>query len=238
MNLQDFKEKIKAALLGYSHFTPAFSQAGEDMILANIFRKIENGTYVDIGAFHPLRGSNTHYFYRFKGWTGINIEPNPEGFRAFQAIRTKDTNLNMGVSSKTGKLHYYMVDSLPEMNTFSLEFLQSNGLESYISRTLEVQTYPLSTILDQHLPAGKSIDILSVDVEGFDLEVLQSNNWQKYRPTAIIAETGLKDLEHNQTRLFLESLGYTMVGLTPVNTQINYSVVYFDKEKLKNWRNY
>lgn len=188
------------------------------MILANIFRKIENGTYVDIGAFHPLRGSNTHYFYRFKGWTGINIEPNPEGFKAFQAIRTKDTNLNMGVSSKTGKLHYYMVDSLPEMNTFSLEFLQSNGLESYISRTLEVQTYPLSTILDQHLPGGKSIDILSVDVEGFDLEVLQSNNWQKYRPTAIVAETGLKDLEHNQTRLFLESLGYTMVGLTPVNT--------------------
>ncbi len=238
MNKNEIKEKIKDLILGYRNFTPSFSQAGEDMILRNIFRLIENGTYVDVGAYHPLSGSNTHYFYRFKNWTGINIEPNPEGIAAFNKIRIKDVNLNIGISSSSEILKYYMIDKIPVMNTFSLEFLKDAGVEKNISRVIDVQTNPLNYILDKHLAKNKTIDILNVDVEGLDLEVLKSNNWEKYRPTSIISETGLNDLETNETKKYLENLGYTIVGLTPVNTQLNYSVIYFDKEKLKTFRNY
>lgn len=224
--------------MGYNHFTPAFSQAGEDMILKNVFRLIKNGTYVDAGAYHPLNGSNTHYFYRFKNWTGINIEPNPNGIAAFNKIRPKDINLNFGISPSSDILKYYMVDSIPVMNTFSLKFLQDSGMENSISRVIDIQTHPLSYILDEYLPKNKKIDLLNVDVEGLDLEVLKSNNWEKYRPTAIISETGLNDIETNSTRKYLEDLGYTIIGMTPVNIQVNYSMIYFDKEKLKNFRNY
>lgn len=238
MTKNEIKEKIKDLLLGYSHFTPSFSQAGEDMILANIFRLVQNGTYVDAGAYHPLNGSNTHYFYRFKNWTGINIEPNPNGIAAFNKIRPKDINLNLGISANSNILKYYMVDDIPVMNTFSLKFLQDAGMEKNISRVIDVQTHPLSYILDEYLAKNKSIDLLNVDVEGLDLEVLKSNNWEKYKPSAIISETGLEDIETNTTKKYLENLNYTIVGITPVNLQHNYSIIYFDKDKLKTFRNY
>jgi hypothetical protein len=55
----------------------AFSQAGEDFNIRNIFTEKKNGYYIDIGAFHPLVFSNTFYFYIFENWHGINIDPRP-----------------------------------------------------------------------------------------------------------------------------------------------------------------
>src|SRR5882762_9035683 len=89
--------------------TKSYSQEGEDMILQRIFAGKERGFYVDVGAHHPRRFSNTYFFYR-KGWSGINIEPSPEAVRAFQSDRKRDTNLQCGISDRAGNLTYYSFD--------------------------------------------------------------------------------------------------------------------------------
>jgi hypothetical protein len=73
--------QVKSAFLdGYA--TKSYSQEGEDMILNRIFEGKCQGFYVDIGAHHPRRFSNTYFFYKH-GWTGINVEPNPDVVRIF-----------------------------------------------------------------------------------------------------------------------------------------------------------
>ena len=79
---------------------------------------------------------------------------------------------------------------------------------------------PLSEILKEYLPQGQKIDFLTVDVEGFDLDVLQSNDWQKYRPSVVLAETlglSFEDLALDSVTEYMHSLGYFVYSKT-VNT--------------------
>src|ERR1700726_1466588 len=98
---------IKGLLRGIEKLDPfvnlAYSQDGEDMILRRLFERQKSGFYVDVGAHHPYRFSNTCYFYR-RGWRGINIDPNPEAIAAFRRDRPHDINVCVGVSEEAGEL--------------------------------------------------------------------------------------------------------------------------------------
>lgn len=165
-----------------------YSQEGEDMILRRVFEGQENGFYIDVGAHHPRRFSNTYYFYK-QGWRGINVEPNPDALRAFNVDRPRDINLQLGVSDTTSILKYYSFDE-PALNTFDESVVKSRLADTQykVIKTKDVAVERLDKILKEHLPAGQFIDFLSVDVEGFDLAVLRSNNWHLFRPKCVLAE--------------------------------------------------
>ena len=95
----------------------SYSQEGEDLILNRFFNNKENGFYVDVGAHHPRRFSNTYSFYK-KGWRGINIDALPGSMVAFNKERPNDINLEIGISKKESELLYYMFNE-PALNTFS-----------------------------------------------------------------------------------------------------------------------
>ncbi|MBP1652581.1 MAG: hypothetical protein H6Q26_2738, partial [Bacteroidetes bacterium] len=97
------------------YLAPAYSSEGEDLILKRIFDNKQNGTYVDVGAHHPFRVSNTYIFYK-KRWKGINIDPNPGSKAMFDRYRPLDTNLEMGVSSTRQHLTYHIFND-PALNT-------------------------------------------------------------------------------------------------------------------------
>lgn len=78
-------------------------------------QKNYKGFYVDIGAHHPFRFSNTAIFYK-KGWRGINVEPTPEYYQKFKRYRSKDININIGVSDSNTKLTFYKFDE-PALNS-------------------------------------------------------------------------------------------------------------------------
>ena len=64
----DAKNKLQKLVLGYHSFAPSFSSAGEDMILRHILGSDKHdGFYVDVGAYHPMRASNTYFFYSYGG---------------------------------------------------------------------------------------------------------------------------------------------------------------------------
>ena len=218
-------DKVAPSLLYGRRF---YSQAGEDMILWLYYEtKNYKGFYVDVGAHHPFRFSNTAFFYK-RGWRGINIEPTPSLFKAFPRWRKRDINLNVGIGNGE-KLTFYVFNE-GALNTFDPELARErdgrvNGNVQYrIVDQIEVQTRTLADILDQHLPEGQSIDLLTVDVEGMDLAVLKSNDWGKYRPVFIMVEceSALDDLADDEIYKFLHERGYSIVGRTLYTTLFKY----------------
>lgn len=195
----------------------SYSQEGEDNVLMRYFEHQEDGFYVDVGAHHPFRFSNTYLFYK-KGWRGINIDAMPGSMRLFDEFRKEDTNLEVPVSEKSQTLTYYIFNE-PALNTFSAsEAAKKDGFHHYkIVEKIELDTAPLSQILEQYLPENKTIDFLSVDVEGLDFDVLKSNNWNKFKPKMILIESLRSDIENTfSTELYsyLKEHGYRFVAKT------------------------
>jgi len=189
----------------------SFSQEGEDVLLKRIFDHTPNGFYVDIGAHHPFRFSNTKLLYD-RGWRGINIDANPEVLPLFEQHRSRDINLNLGVGTLEGKMKYHMFDH-PALNSFDDSVL--SRLKDRHKKTIEVQVTSLEQILTVHLPQGMPINFFSIDVEGWDLEVLKSNDWSRFRPTFILVESAqveVVELSKSELYLFLESVGYTLIS--------------------------
>ncbi len=184
------KNGLNAAYRGVldaNYSTTSYSQFGEDMLLRAIFArfpKTYRGFYVDVGAHHPKRFSNTYHFY-LRGWSGLCIDPIPGGKALFARLRPRDTFLEIGVSETEATMPYYLFKE-PALNTFSEEAVQ-NCAEKPVS-IRQIQTLPLSAIFAQHLPAGQAIDILSIDAEGFDLKILASNRWETHRPKVVVVE--------------------------------------------------
>jgi FkbM family methyltransferase len=169
-------------------FRHCFSQEGEDMILASFFEGKKNGFFVDVGAHHPKRFSNTYHFY-IRGWRGINIDATPGSMKAFRRSRPEDINVEAAVSDQDQTLEFHLFNE-PALNTFDTKMAaERDGFLSFrLLRKIPVRTSPLKALLDQHVPSGKQIDFMSIDVEGLDLPALQSNDWEKYRPTVVLAE--------------------------------------------------
>lgn len=166
-----------------------YSQNGEDIILNAIFPNDYKGFYVDVGAHHPYRISNTYLLFT-RGWHGVNIDANPETINMFKRARPHDTNLNIGVSGNSDYLNYHSFSD-PAVNTFSAieaEKWKNKKWIKYLGAK-EVRTDTLANILSKNLPENQIIDVLSIDVEGLDFDVLKSNDWKLYQPRVIIVES-------------------------------------------------
>jgi FkbM family methyltransferase len=195
-----------------NHAGTYYSQEGEDILLNRIFGKQRDGFYVDVGAHHPKRFSNTYSFYK-RGWRGINIDALPGSMKAFQKLRPRDINLEIAISEKEQILTYYMFNE-PALNGFSKTISTKRQTDEYqIVNTIDVSSFPLSKILNEHVPFEQKIDFLSVDVEGLDLQVLESNDWDKFRPKVILVEIldgSLNSLMDKPIYQFLVSKGYSL----------------------------
>ena len=192
----------------------SWSQEGEDQILRRIFERQPGGFYVDVGAHHPKRFSNTYLFYK-RGWCGINIDAMPGSMRIFDSARPRDINLEMGIGSSVGELNYYVFNE-PALNGFSKELSEQRHESASTFRmreVLRVQVQPLSQVLDSHLKSNQQIDFMSVDVEGLDFDVLKSNNWSKYRPNFVLSEilgSSLHEIEQSEIGQFMRDQNYVL----------------------------
>jgi len=195
----------------------SYSQEGEDLIIKRIFENKNSGFYIDVGAHHPKRFSNTYLFYRL-GWRGINIEPRPGSKKLFDKFRSKDINIEAAISETDGSLIYFEFDD-PALNSFdqNLSIERSNKTQYKIINKIHLKTSKLANILDSYLPAGQKIDFLTIDTEGFDIYVLRSNNWDKYRPEIILCEDSefeLSNPEKSEIYKFLTQKNYILTAKT------------------------
>lgn len=165
----------------------SYAHEGEDIILSRVLSEKKNGFYVDVGAHHPVVSSNTFYFYK-RGWSGINIEPNPALAQILRKRRQRDITIEFGVSDREGTLEYFEF-AVPGWNTFDKALVESRVREGHaVLATRNTPVRRLEAILDEHLPPGTEIDFMSIDVEGYDANVLRSNNWNRFRPKCVVVE--------------------------------------------------
>ena len=234
--LPQFFVKILVHMFGFyfdGYAQKSYSQEGEDMILKRLFEKQSTGFYIDVGAHHPRRFSNTYLFYK-KGWRGINIDAMPNSMKRFNRFRPRDINIEKPISGKKQILTYYGFNE-PALNGFSKELSEErNGKSGYfIEFTHDIETCTLEEVLDNNLPESQEIDFLSIDVEGLDFEVLKSNNFKKYRPKIILIEilnSSLNDIQKNKVSIYLKSADYHVYAKS-INT-----VVFIDNFFLKEFQ--
>jgi FkbM family methyltransferase len=157
---------------GFDHaFSVSWSQGGEDLALLSAMQEISSGKYIDVGAHDPSRFSVTRHLYH-RGWSGVNVDANPNLIGNFEKIRTRDKNVWAAVGEKPD--YEFTIFDEPAISTVSDEwrnkFLQEN------QRIKEVLTVPgktLRAILDENF-WNYQLDLLAIDAEGADFEVLQS----------------------------------------------------------------
>ena len=199
----------------------SYSQEGEDMILKRIFENQTTGFYVDVGAHHPKRFSNTYYFYK-KGWRGINIDAMPGSMKPFKKLRKRDINIETAVSEEQKELIYYIFND-QALNGFSKKLSENHNTgKYYIVSKINLKTSTLEEILSKYLPEKQQIDFLSVDVESLDFQVLKSNNWEQYRPKVVLVEafqSMLENISNDEAYQFLKAKEYLLYAKT-VNTMI------------------
>lgn len=212
----------------------SFSQSGEDMIADFIFGaiQIQHPTYLDLGAHHPRRYSNTHHFYR-SGSRGVNVEADPSLHERFIMERPSDINLNVGVGvGNAGVLPFYVM-SVPTLNTFSKEEADrcvAMGTHE-ISDVIEVPLRDVNDIIQEYF-AGTAPDFMSIDVEGLDLEIVKAIDFERYRPVVICVETitfseNFDGVKIDEIGEYLESRGYFLYADTRINS------IFVDKAR---WR--
>lgn len=224
--VKKFRQAIRKLVLGNDISTYYYAQAGEDAILKGLFndklRNKEKGYYVDIGAHHPSHHSNTLLFYK-EGWRGINVDPRPEFLPIFQKARSRDVNLNIGISNEEGSMDFYYYGKNSTINTF----VPSD--DSNYEKIIKVDIRKLSNVLAENVPDGVKIDFLSIDVEGYEMQVLESNDWEKYKPAIIAMEQDsylVEDAMDHPTTKFLLEKDYKLVAKSIVRPGI--STLFFN----------
>jgi len=212
----------------YAGFQPqgrlSFSQQGEDIVLYHVLHdllKIQTPTYVDIGAADPVQASNTFLIY-WTGGHGVLVEPNPMYVEKLRRRRPNDIVVAAGVGvTDAAEADYYVIRGKPTLNTFSAEEaarLRASAKEDVVEAVLKMPFVSVNRLIATHL--GKAPDLLSIDVEGMDLDILRTLDFATYRPGAIIAETiKMGTLDVNAEIVdFLVSHGYTVRGGSMINT--------------------
>ncbi len=190
-----------------------FSQEGEDLLLSRILDGRPPGVFVDVGAHHPFRFSNTYLLYR-SGWRGVNIDATPGSMEAFRRFRPEDINIECFVGDTDGERTLVLYNE-PALNTGSAAMVASRGFtpDSRYRRVGEttVRVRPLRSLLEEHLPPGARITVMNIDVEGAELDVLRSNDWERFRPEIMLVEQVVDDLDSwlsDETTRFLRTQGY------------------------------
>ena len=209
----------------------SYSQFGEDIILSFLFYhlNIKKPTYLDIGANDPRYISNTYYFYEH-GSTGVCIEPNKYLWKKYKKVRPKDTVLNVGIGiEEEAEADFYQFPKHAHgLSTFSKKealHWQETGMKGMgkinYEKIIKVPLVNINTIIQKYF--DKVPDFISIDVEGLDLAILSSLDFNKYKPKVICAETlayneNQKGFKDNSIADLLKTKGYTVYADTRVNT--------------------
>ncbi len=224
-----FRKIVNKLLLPHSQL--GYAQSGEDLILSHLFYKISisRPTYLDIGANHPFFISNTYYFY-MRGSRGVCVEPNPYLSKLIRRKRPHDKVIQAGVGiNKESSADFYLFPKHAHgLSTFSkkdAEYWGRVGMKKTgpirYEKIIQVPLININSIIEDNFKTPP--DIISLDVEGLDLGILESLDHIKNHPKVICVETLLYDERQQEAKNgklidFLVSKDYSIYADTHVNT--------------------
>jgi FkbM family methyltransferase len=187
----------------------SYSQHGEDLFISDYFKRKASGYYVDIGASHPFRISNTYLLYE-NGWRGITVEPISRLVALHRRWRPKDTVIAAGAGINSGTATFFqMTPSV--FSTFDEETATRYTREG-IAKTQKVQTFPIIGINDILAMASKNgrIDLLSIDVEGLDTSIIKAADLETHKPELLCIESNTSQDTQDLSNI-LDAKGYKII---------------------------
>lgn len=201
----------------------SYSYGSVDLLLEHIFKNQSHGFYIDVGCQHPVMNNNTYLLYK-KGWNGINIDLDKKNIDLFSFYRKRDLNINVAISSREDERDLFFYHDKSAINT--LEKSVANYQKAQVKEIKKVKTKTLNSIIENSKFNNLTIDFVSIDVEGHELDVIKGFDLKKYKPKVVIIEfldLSLKKLEIKNLNIknFLKSeiyqymidKNYTLVNL-------------------------
>ena len=190
------------------------SQHGEDVFLWEFFKKMRRGFFVEIGAHDGVTFSNT-YWLESAGWSGILVEPNSKLYLQAKKARPYSKVINCAIGSDDGKnkiiLHIPIGINGHDTLSYTKETkYQKKRIERSQLRIKRVEVDKM-TMRELLYNINDNIDVLSIDVEGAELDVLRGHDWKNRRPKIIIIEDNSNGM-NTDVPLYLNEHGYTLIN--------------------------
>ena len=199
-----------------------YGEFGEDILINRILKNIKTGRYVDVGCYHPFKGSLTVQLYK-RGWRGINIDLSKSSIDLFNLVRKKDINLNIAVSDFNGQTNYFENSPINQQNSL----IKSDDNQKMIKTDCK----NLNFILGEN--KFEKFEYLNIDVEGNENNVIKGIDFSKYRPILITVENNnlhIKDYMQSEVYKILTGNNFTFIG------KIGVTNFFLDNENAKNFQ--
>lgn len=191
-----------------------FSQLGEDKLLnEKYFKNKRDGFFIELGAMDGVTYSNTLFFEQQLGWSGVLIEPQNYMYNSLISNRPNCYNFNYAVSEVdgvvlfTGSYALGGIDSTMTGNHKKIWNLEGDEHSYY------VQSRPMKTIL-KDVPISE-VDLFSIDVEGGELAVLETFDWNIPVKIILIEIQDHDPDKDNEIRNFLKRKNFTFSESVP-----------------------
>jgi len=190
-----------------------YSQWGEDLFINNFFKNNNSGVYLDIGCFHPYMYSNTCLLHK-KGWNGINIDINQTSIDLFNIVRPNDINICAAISREKKEFKIYFDDPFSPINTLNKKFYENLKNTFFKNKKiLTIQSKTIEEVFDIN-KFKSEIDFINIDAEGYDFEILQQLDLNKYKVKLVSVEThnvdGSETEYFDSIKKFLEKKNYSI----------------------------
>lgn len=202
-----------------------YSQCYEDVIIESLLRArsilhgldLSNLTYIEIGANHPVCTNSTYYLNEKYGMTGTLVEANPELAANLQKFRPMDTVIQAAVYDQDVKEIDFYISNENEISSVRQDFVNDwKQGQVGLKKKITVPTVRINDILST---VDEVIALLSIDVEGFDINILRDTDFDIYRPILVQVEPSDSYIA-NSSKDIIELMclrDYKLVAATDVN---------------------
>jgi len=185
-----------------------YAEFGEDIFINRIFKNKAKGFYIDIGAYHPFKGSLTKKLHD-KGWRGANIDISKISIDLFNISRPEDLNINCAIGATTSDIFYYENSPINQQNSL----IKKNDSQ----KKIQIKSFKLSEIVSKN--NIQNIDYINIDTEGTEMDILKGIDFNKINPTLLTIEDNEIftnfDLEKEMI-LYLKNKNYELINIIGV----------------------
>lgn len=213
--------------------TPTYSADGEDIVLRKFFSGIEDGFYVDIGAHHYKIGSNTYYLY-LQGWSGVCVDPLPGIKNKFEAKRPRDKFIQKALVKNSYKekfVDFNFFNDFPDNSTISNNRLKEvkKTFKRLPTKVIQVDAITVSDLVKDYI-GDKEVHLLNIDIEGEELNILESFIEKGIKPWIIcveeISQYADNIVKNSKIYNLLNKNSYLLMGRTFLSSiYVNNSVI-------------
>ncbi len=207
----------------------SYSGEYEDWLIDSIIQKLDikycEMKYVELGVMDPIISSNTYYFYE-RGASGVLVEANPNLIPRIKKIRPNDIVINKAIYEADNVLIPFYISNEPGLSSVYEDHLEKVDTWKGIgwASEIKIETIKINTLLS----GMPHIDLMSIDLEGYDYIALSMMDFNKYRPKILIAELNWFDLSERESYQNIVNLLYSMNY--ELYFQNDYNGIFIDKK--------